>query len=129
MSCSPLTLRGGRRLGVQRAGILRRRGGRPRALLSLVRGGVELDRYVRAGAWDYEAADPLQRVSDIRLGVMGSGELAECSPRPGGRSAWGLRARSLRLGRVAVRGRGAPVDARGELKTSTAVPIHAPLTP
>jgi D-3-phosphoglycerate dehydrogenase len=99
-------------------------------LLGLVRGVVELDRSVRAGEWDSKAAGPLRRVSDLRLGVIGLGRI--------GRT---LASRALALGMdvcahdpllsddeiaaVGVR----PATLEALLETSTAVSLHAPLTP
>jgi D-3-phosphoglycerate dehydrogenase len=99
-------------------------------LLSLVRGVVELDRSVRAGAWDYEAAGPLRRISDVRLGLIGLGRIGRA-----------VAARSLALGmEVAahdpfvadddVAATGARPLPLGELlRSSTAISLHAPLTP
>jgi D-3-phosphoglycerate dehydrogenase len=44
-------------------------------LLALVRGVVELDRSVRRGEWQHDAAGPLQRVGDVRLGIVGLGRI------------------------------------------------------
>lgn len=99
-------------------------------LLSLVRGVVELDRSVRAGLWDHRAAGALRRVSDVRLGVIGFGRIGR---------ALASRARMLGmdvcahdplvsdedLSAAGVR----PAALDDLLRTSTAVSIHAPLTP
>ena len=98
-------------------------------LLSLVRGVVELDRSVRAGLWDYEAAGPLRRISDVRLGVIGLGRI--------GRS---VAARALALGmevgahdplvageQIAAAG-ARPLALDELLRVSTAISLHAPLT-
>jgi D-3-phosphoglycerate dehydrogenase len=98
-------------------------------LLGLVRGVVELDRSVRAGVWSYEAAGSLQRVSDVRLGVIGFGRIGR---------AVASRARALGM-EVAAHDpfvsseemTAASVRPEGFdelLRTSTAVSVHAPLT-
>jgi D-3-phosphoglycerate dehydrogenase len=98
-------------------------------LLTLVRGVVELDRSVRAGAWDHEAAGVLRRLSDVRLGVIGFGRIGR---------ALAVRARALGMDVCAhdplvpaetmetagVRA----VSLSDLLETSTAISIHAPLT-
>jgi D-3-phosphoglycerate dehydrogenase len=99
-------------------------------LLALVRGVVELDRSVRTGAWDYEAAGPLRRLSDVRLGIVGFGRIGRA-----------LAARALALG-IEVRAHdpvvpGAEIEATGArastldelLQSSNAISVHAPLTP
>ncbi len=99
-------------------------------LLSLVRGVVELDRSVRAGGWDSKAAGSLRRVSDERLGVIGFGRIGR---------ALAARARALgmevcahdpflsdeEISAAGVR----PAALDDLLRTSTAISIHAPLTP
>ena len=99
-------------------------------LLSLVRGVVELDRSVRAGAWDSKAAGSLRRASDERLGVIGFGRIGR---------ALAARARALgievcahdpflsdeEISAAGVR----PAALDDLLRTSTAISIHAPLTP
>ena len=99
-------------------------------VLGLVRGVVELDRSVRAGEWNHEAAGPLRRVSDIRLGVIGFGRIGR---------ALASRAQALgmevcahdpvlsddEISAVGVR----PATFDELLQSSTAVSLHAPLTP
>jgi D-3-phosphoglycerate dehydrogenase len=99
-------------------------------LLALMRGVVELDRSVRDGGWDSKAAGPLRRVSDIRLGVIGFGRIGR---------ALASRAKALGMDvcahdplvsddEIAAAGvRPATLD--DLLETSTAVSVHAPLTP
>jgi D-3-phosphoglycerate dehydrogenase len=98
-------------------------------LLALVRGVVELDRSVRDGNWDHEAAGKLRRITDVRLGVIGFGRIGR-----------GLAARALALGmdvtahdpfvsddEIAAAGvRPAALDEL--LRRSTAISVHAPLT-
>jgi D-3-phosphoglycerate dehydrogenase / 2-oxoglutarate reductase len=97
-------------------------------LLALVRGIVELDRSVREGRWSHDAAGPLTRISDIRLGVIGFGRIGR---------AVAARARALGMdvsafdpfvpdAEVAAEGvRPAPLDEL--LRSSTALSLHAPL--
>jgi D-3-phosphoglycerate dehydrogenase len=99
-------------------------------LLALVRGVVELDRSVRAGLWTHEAAGTLRRVSDIRLGVIGFGRIGRA-----------LASRALALGMDVCAYdpvvSGEEIEAAGVrpatlsdlLETSTAISLHAPLSP
>jgi D-3-phosphoglycerate dehydrogenase len=99
-------------------------------LFALVRGVVELDRSVRAGAWSHEAAGLLRRASDVRLGVVGFGRIGR---------ALATRARALGMDVLAhdplvpdeaIRSAGVRPAALAELlRSSTAISIHAPLTP
>ena len=98
-------------------------------LLALVRGIVALDRSVAAGLWDYAAAGALQRVSDVRVGVIGFGRIGRA-----------LATRALALGMevsahdplltdddvVAAGVR--PLRLDELLASSTAISLHAPLT-
>jgi D-3-phosphoglycerate dehydrogenase / 2-oxoglutarate reductase len=98
-------------------------------LLALVRGVVDLDRSVRSGVWSYDAAGALQRVSDVKLGVIGFGRIGR---------AVASRAQALGMDvcahdpfvsgdeMVAAGVRPAALDEL--LRTSTAVSVHAPLT-
>jgi D-3-phosphoglycerate dehydrogenase / 2-oxoglutarate reductase len=99
-------------------------------LLALVRGVVELDRSVRDGEWDYQAAGELRRIADVRLGVVGFGRIGR---------AVAMRARALGMDVAAhdplvsdeeVRAEGArPASLDDLLRSSDAVTVHAPLTP
>ena len=99
-------------------------------LLALARGVVELDRSVRDGGWDHRAAGRLGRLADVRLGIVGFGRI--------GRAVAG---RALALGMevsafdpllepdvVAATG-ARPASLEDLLRSSTAVTVHAPLTP
>jgi D-3-phosphoglycerate dehydrogenase / 2-oxoglutarate reductase len=98
-------------------------------LLALVRGVVELDRSVRDGHWSHDAAGPLVRLSDVRLGVIGFGRIGR---------AVAARARALGMDVSAfdplvsdseVVADGVRPTALDELlRSSTAVSLHAPLT-
>jgi D-3-phosphoglycerate dehydrogenase len=100
-------------------------------LLALVRGVVELDRSVLSGAWDHEAAGMLRRASDVRLGVVGFGRIGR---------ALASRARALGMDvcaydplvsdeEIASAGVRPQTTLAELLESSTAVSIHAPLTP
>ena len=98
-------------------------------LLSLARGIVELDRSVRDGNWDHQAAGQLRRIADVRLGVIGFGRIGRA-----------LAARALALGMevtahdpfvsaeeleaAGVR----PASLDELLARSDAISVHAPLT-
>jgi D-3-phosphoglycerate dehydrogenase len=98
--------------------------------LALMRGIVALDRHVRAGHWDAEAAGPLRRVRGTRLGVVGFGRIGAA-----------LAARAVLLGFdvwasdpgvpvAAMRAAGVRPAALGELlATCHVVSLHAPLLP
>jgi D-3-phosphoglycerate dehydrogenase / 2-oxoglutarate reductase len=99
-------------------------------LLSLVRGVVELDRSVRDGRWDVEAAGSLRRIADVQLGVVGFGRIGQ---------AVAARARALGMEVVAndplvdddviVAAGARPATLDELLASSSAVTLHAPLTP
>jgi len=99
-------------------------------LVSLVRGVVELDRSVRAGGWNPRAAGSLRRVSDVRLGIVGFGRIGR---------ALAARAHALGMEVIAhdplvsddeISAAGVrPAALDDLLRRSTAVSIHAPLTP
>jgi D-3-phosphoglycerate dehydrogenase / 2-oxoglutarate reductase len=98
-------------------------------LLSLVRGVVELDRDVRSGRWDYEAAGPLRRLSDVRLGVIGFGRIGRAVA--GRAAALGMEVAAHdpvvpdeQISAAGVR----PLELPELLRSSTAVSVHAPLT-
>jgi D-3-phosphoglycerate dehydrogenase / 2-oxoglutarate reductase len=98
-------------------------------VLALMRGVVALDRRVRDGGWDLEAAGRLRRVRGTRLGVVGHGRIG---------AALGARARALGfevwasdpavgaadLERAGVR----PAGLDELLGACDVVSLHAPLT-
>ena len=99
-------------------------------LLALARGVVELDRSVREGGWDHRAARRLGRLADVRLGIVGYGRIGRA-----------VAARALALGMNvvafdpllepdAIASTGVqPASLEELLRSSTAVTLHAPLTP
>jgi D-3-phosphoglycerate dehydrogenase len=99
-------------------------------LLALVRGVVELDRSVRDGAWDHRVAGRLGRLAEVRLGIVGFGRIGR---------AVADRARALGMEVAAfdplveadvVAAAGVRPMSLGELlRSSTAISLHAPLTP
>jgi D-3-phosphoglycerate dehydrogenase len=98
-------------------------------LLALARGVVELDRSVRDGAWDHEAAGRLHRLSDLRLGVVGFGRIGRALAERA--SALGIEVWAhdpfLSDGDLAAAGvRPSALD--DLLSSCTAVSVHAPLT-
>lgn len=98
-------------------------------LLALVRGVVELDRSVRAGAWSARAAGELRRVSELRLGVIGFGRIGRALAR---------RAQALEMDVAAhdpfvldsdIAAEGIrPLGLEELMRASTAISVHAPLT-
>ena len=99
-------------------------------LLALVRGVVELDRSVRAGAWDSTAAGPLQRVADVRLGVIGFGRIGRALSSRARALGMDVSAHDPFVPNEEVEAAGVrPVSLPELLTSSTAVSVHAPLTP
>lgn len=47
--------------------------------LAVLRGVAVYDRSVRAGAWEYQAARPLRRLSDLTFGVIGCGAIGRAA--------------------------------------------------
>lgn len=99
-------------------------------LLGLVRGVVELDRSVRAGVWSHEAAGSLQRVSDVRLGVIGFGRIGRALARRARALGMDVCAHDPFVSDEQIAAEGVrPVSIAELLETSSAVSVHAPLTP
>jgi D-3-phosphoglycerate dehydrogenase / 2-oxoglutarate reductase len=95
--------------------------------LAVLRGVVALDRSVREGTWDLEAARPLRRLSTLTYGVVGCGAIGRAVA---GRAA-GLGMRVL--GYDVPQVRSAPpierVPLEALLSSSDVVSLHAALTP
>jgi D-3-phosphoglycerate dehydrogenase / 2-oxoglutarate reductase len=95
--------------------------------LAVLRGVVALDRSVREGTWDLEAARPLRRLSTLTYGVAGCGAIGTAVA---GRAA-GLGMRVL--GYDVPQVRSAPpierVPLEALLSSSDVVSLHAALTP
>jgi D-3-phosphoglycerate dehydrogenase len=95
--------------------------------LAVLRGVVALDRSVREGQWDLEAARPLRRLSTLTYGVVGCGAIGTAVA---GRAAeLGMRV----LGYDVPQVRSAPPIERAPLEellsSSDVVSLHAALTP
>jgi D-3-phosphoglycerate dehydrogenase len=98
-------------------------------LLALLRGVVTLDRNVRAGGWDYQAAGPIRRLRDTRLGVVGFGRIGRA-----------VAARALALGMEVcafdplvpaadiAAARVTPMELGGLLEGCKAFTLHVPLS-
>ncbi|MGH3065149.1 MAG: C-terminal binding protein [Gaiellaceae bacterium] len=98
-------------------------------LLALVRGVVELDRSVRAGEWNYEAAGLLQRTSDVRLGVIGFGRIGRALASRARALGMEVCAHDVLVSNEAMAAAGVrPATLSELLESSTAVSLHAPLT-
>jgi D-3-phosphoglycerate dehydrogenase / 2-oxoglutarate reductase len=98
-------------------------------LLALLRGVVLFDRNVREGGWDYEAAGPLRRVGDIRLGVVGFGRIGRAlaaRARALGVEVWAADPVVPAEEIAAAGARPAPLDEL--LAACEAVSLHAPLS-
>jgi D-3-phosphoglycerate dehydrogenase / 2-oxoglutarate reductase len=95
--------------------------------LAVLRGVVALDRSVREGTWDLEAARPLRRLGTLTYGVVGCGAIGTAVA---GRAA-GLGMRVL--GYDVPQVRSAPpierVPLEALLSSSDVVSLHAALTP
>ena len=95
--------------------------------LAVLRGVVALDRSVREGSWDLEAARPLRRLATLTYGVVGCGAIGTAVA---GRAA-GLGMRVL--GYDVPQVRSAPPIERAPLEellsSSDVVSLHAALTP
>jgi D-3-phosphoglycerate dehydrogenase len=98
-------------------------------LLSLVRGVVELDRSVRDGAWDYEAAGELRRIADVRLGIVGFGRIGRAVAARAQALGMAVSAHDPLVSDEGIRAAGVdPVALEDLLRTSDALTVHAPLT-
>jgi D-3-phosphoglycerate dehydrogenase / 2-oxoglutarate reductase len=98
-------------------------------LLALVRGVVELDRSVRSGVWSHTAAGPLQRISDVRLGLVGLGRIGRAVAARARALGMEVSAYDPFLSEAEITAesvRPAPLD--DLLRWSTAVSIHVPLS-
>ena len=99
-------------------------------LLALVRGVVELDRSVRAGRWDYEAAGTLRRIQDVRLGIVGFGRIGRALARRALALGMDVSAYDALVPDAEVAAAGVrPLSLDALLAASDAISVHAPLTP
>jgi D-3-phosphoglycerate dehydrogenase len=98
--------------------------------LALMRGVVALDRRVRAGFWDAEAAGPLRRIRGTRLGVVGFGRIGAAVAARATAVGFEVWASDPAVGDDAMRAAGVRPAALGELLGAChVVSLHAPLTP
>lgn len=99
-------------------------------LLALVRGVVELDRSVRGGTWDHRVAGPLRTIADVRLGVIGFGRIGRALAMRAQALGMDVRVHDPLVSDEEIATRGArPATLSELLGSSTAISIHAPLTP
>jgi D-3-phosphoglycerate dehydrogenase / 2-oxoglutarate reductase len=99
-------------------------------LLALARGVVELDRSVRHGGWDHLAAGPLGRLADIRLGIVGYGRIGKAAAARARALGMEVAAFDPLLDPDVISSTGArPMSLDQLLRWSTAISVHAPLTP
>jgi len=99
-------------------------------LLALARGVVELDRSVREGGWDHRAAGRLGRLADVRLGIVGYGRIGRAVAARAHALGMNVVAFDPLLEPDAIASTGVqPASLEELLRSSTAVTLHAPLTP
>jgi D-3-phosphoglycerate dehydrogenase len=98
--------------------------------LALMRGVVALDRHVRAGFWDVEAAGPLRRIRGTRLGVVGFGRIGAALAARAAAVGFEVWASDPGVDDDAIAATGARPAALDELLAAChVVSLHAPLTP
>jgi D-3-phosphoglycerate dehydrogenase len=98
-------------------------------VLALVRGIVELDRSVRTGNWDHEAAGPLRRIADVRLGVIGFGRIGRALATRAVALGMNVTVHDPFVSDQELTAAGVhPASLDELLATSDAISVHAPLT-
>jgi D-3-phosphoglycerate dehydrogenase len=99
-------------------------------LLGLLRGIVELDRSVRAGAWDWKAAGGLRRIRGTRLGLIGFGRIGRALAERALAVGFDVRATDPAVSPEAIAAAGARAASLDELLESCeAFSLHLPLMP
>ena len=99
-------------------------------LLGLLRGIVELDRSVRAGAWDWTAAGDLRRIRGTRLGLLGFGRIGRALAERASAVGFDVWATDPAVSPQAIAAAGAKAASPDELlKNCEAFSLHLPLTP
>ena len=99
-------------------------------LLGLLRGIVELDRSVRAGAWDWTAAGDLRRIRGTRLGLIGFGRIGRALAERGLAVGFDVWATDPAVPSETIAATGAKAASLDELLESCeAFSLHLPLTP
>ena len=99
-------------------------------VLSLLRGVVVLDREVRAGGWDWQAAGELRRIRGSRLGVVGLGRTGRALVERAsavGFEVWGTDP-ALTDDQIAAAG-ARPATLHDLLTACHAISLHVALTP
>src|SRR4051794_31763406 len=98
--------------------------------LALMRGVVALDRRVRDGFWDAEAAGPLRRIRGTRLGVVGFGRIGAALAARAAAIGFEVWASDPGVEDDAIAAAGVRPAALDELLAAChVVSLHAPLTP
>jgi D-3-phosphoglycerate dehydrogenase / 2-oxoglutarate reductase len=98
--------------------------------LALMRGVVALDRHVREGFWDAEAAGPLRRIRGTRLGVVGFGRIGAALAARAAAVGFEVWASDPGVADDAIVAAGVRPAALDELLAAChVVSLHAPLTP
>jgi D-3-phosphoglycerate dehydrogenase / 2-oxoglutarate reductase len=95
--------------------------------LAVLRGVVVLDRSVREGRWDLEAARPLHRLSTLTYGVVGCGAIGTAVARRA--AELGLRVLGYDLAQVRSEPPIERVPLEQLLEAADVVSLHAALTP
>jgi D-3-phosphoglycerate dehydrogenase len=95
--------------------------------LAVLRGVVALDRSVREGTWDLEAARPLRRLSTLTYGVVGCGAIGTAVARRA--AGLGMRVLGYDLPQVPSEPPIERVPLEELLASSDLVSLHAALTP
>jgi D-3-phosphoglycerate dehydrogenase len=99
-------------------------------LLGLLRGIVELDRSVRAGAWDWAAAGDLRRIRGTRLGLIGFGRIGRALAERASAVGFEVWATDPAVSPQAIAAAGAKAASPDELlENCEAFSLHLPLTP
>jgi D-3-phosphoglycerate dehydrogenase / 2-oxoglutarate reductase len=99
-------------------------------LLGLLRGIVELDRSVRAGAWDWTAAGDLRRIRGTRLGLIGFGRIGRALAERASAVGFDVWATDPAVSPQAIAAAGAKAAFPDELlENCEAFSLHLPLTP
>lgn len=99
-------------------------------VLSLLRGIVVLDRDVRAGGWDWQAAGVLRRIRGTCLGIVGLGRTGSALAQRAGALGFEVWATDPALSDEEIRARGArPARLDELLAACEAVSLHVALTP
>jgi D-3-phosphoglycerate dehydrogenase len=98
-------------------------------LLGLLRGTVLLDRSVRAGEWNDQAAGPLRRVAGTSLGVIGFGRIGRAVTQRALALGLDVHAHDPLVADEEIAAAGAkPANLDNLLRSSDAVTLHVPLT-